>query len=301
MKIEQVAKLSPQARLLYWIRERHQIYLRRKAGKPTPWTDDQILQTAFFTNPYREHDRTTIWLRENFRDEHRKQPSVVTGTIIYRWFNRIETGQVLLQHGLLTRWKPRLAMRVLGELAKPFTSAYIISTRSAPKGTSKLEAVCNYIDQVWNHRTRLPARIETCGTMQQTVDILKQYEGLGPFMSYEIACDLRYTRYLQDAPDVTTYTQVGPGARRGLYRLQGLQPKKRLNRNTGGTGWYGASQPTLEDEIGTVQQVMQLINGGTKIRVPVFEMREVEHSLCEWDKYERVLQGERPKRKYMGA
>ena len=43
MKIKEVKRLKPVDRLIYWIRERHNIYLRRKAGKPKPWTDDEIL------------------------------------------------------------------------------------------------------------------------------------------------------------------------------------------------------------------------------------------------------------------
>jgi hypothetical protein len=51
MKIERVAKLSPESRFLYWIKERHAIYLRREAGEEKPWTDDEMLQRYFFTNP----------------------------------------------------------------------------------------------------------------------------------------------------------------------------------------------------------------------------------------------------------
>jgi len=45
MKIQDVAKLSPQERLVYWIREREAIRLKKEAGQPRPWTDDEILDT----------------------------------------------------------------------------------------------------------------------------------------------------------------------------------------------------------------------------------------------------------------
>ncbi len=51
MLITDVLKLTPLERFLYLDRERHAIYLRRRAGMPKPWTDDEILQNYCFTNP----------------------------------------------------------------------------------------------------------------------------------------------------------------------------------------------------------------------------------------------------------
>ena len=53
--------------LLHWIREREAIRLKRAAGLPQHWTDDQILRACFFTNVRREHDRTTMWVANNWR------------------------------------------------------------------------------------------------------------------------------------------------------------------------------------------------------------------------------------------
>ena len=60
MKVSLVRKLSPTEQFLYWFKERHQIYLKRQRGEPPPWTDDEVLQSYYFTNPYREHDKTTV-------------------------------------------------------------------------------------------------------------------------------------------------------------------------------------------------------------------------------------------------
>ncbi len=55
-----------------FVHERHQIYLRRQAGQPKPWTANPILQQYRFTNVYRELDRVTIWIRENWREPHNR-------------------------------------------------------------------------------------------------------------------------------------------------------------------------------------------------------------------------------------
>src|SRR5262245_3400851 len=132
MLISKVKKLSAEARFLYWIRERHNIHLRRLAGKPKPWTDDVVLQTGYFTNPYRENDKTTVWFREHVREPLRDDPQVLLTTIIFRWFNLIATGEFLANEGLLYNWHTPLAKQLLGkrrqEGHKIFTGAYLIQS-----------------------------------------------------------------------------------------------------------------------------------------------------------------------------
>jgi hypothetical protein len=55
----------------YYLNERYSIYLKRKAGMPKPWTEDPIFLSYKFTNVFREHDRGTTWLRENFLEPHK--------------------------------------------------------------------------------------------------------------------------------------------------------------------------------------------------------------------------------------
>jgi hypothetical protein len=188
MNVEDVKKLSPLDRLCYFVRERHNIYLRRKAGKPKPWTEDPILRNHYFCNVYRELDKTTVWFRENVRDPLRHDPMVVLATIIFRWFNFIPTGELLLRHHLFTDWNPDLAEELLvgrrNEGKQVFTGAY------------------------WKN-------------MQTAHADLMRYEGLGGFMAYEIVCDLRYTDILDNASDRNTWCNPGPGAVRGLYRVLG--------------------------------------------------------------------------------
>ena len=155
---EKVAKLKPVDRFLYWIKERHSIYLKRQAGKPKPWTDDEVLQRYFFTNPYRENDKTTVWFRENIREPLRNKPEVLFATIAFRWFNRISTGELLQSHRLLTHWQQAKAVRVLekarGDGLTVFTGAYMIKAGNGPKGC-KIGNVCNAITNIWKQRKRL--------------------------------------------------------------------------------------------------------------------------------------------------
>lgn len=295
MKIEQVKQLTPVERFLYWIRERHQIYLRRKIGKPKPWTDDEILQRYFFTNPYRENDRVTVWFREYIREPLRNDPRVLFATVAFRWFNLPETGEILHRLGLLTAWDSREVLEALRPLrdrgVKIFTGAYMINS---PAGEPKLEAIVRRIDNVWKdaeHLSKVGWDSET--TMQGVHETLTQYDGMGGFMAYEVVCDLRYTYLLENAPDKLTWCNPGPGCIRGLYRLGEDTWSSKGNNST--------SPPRPRDWLERMRKLRKVCQCRLK-SMPLFEMREVEHSLCEWDKYERALWGDgRLKRTYLGA
>lgn len=82
---EQVAQFFADAR------ERHAIYLRRRAGRPKPWTDDLVMQNYKITNVFRELDRTTTWIRTHVRDPMQDDPLALPVIALARWFNLIPT------------------------------------------------------------------------------------------------------------------------------------------------------------------------------------------------------------------
>lgn len=291
MFIKDVASLPAEERFLYWILERHTIWEKRQRGEPSPWTDDAVLQTVFFTNPYRENDKTTVWFRENVRGPLRTSPEVVMATIIFRWFNYIPTGEtVLVPEGLLEAWNTNKAKRRLHTFkqqhGRVFTGAFNISNSGSTK--SKIDRVCeDHIAPMWRGRKHLLTCIEQAATMQQAHKCLRGYLGMGGsgFMAYEVVCDLRYTYLLELATDKKTWSNPGPGAKRGLNRV--------LGRPLG--------QSVAADWPEQSVKLLKLAQNRLKT-MPELEMREIEHSLCEFDKYERVRLGEgQSKRKYYGC
>jgi hypothetical protein len=292
MLIEEVGKLSPLQRFLYWIRERHQIYLRRKLGHSKPWTNDTVLQSYFFTNPYRENDKITVWFRENIRDPLKDMRAVIFAIVAFRWFNWIPTGQTLIgdsenrgpleNEDLFLIWNLNEAKRRLRLLDRVFTGAFNISNSGSKK--PKIDRVCDdYIQPVWERDREIREVSKRWNTMQSAHSYLRQFPGLGGsgFMAYEIVCDLRYTGVLDHATDKSIWSNPGPGAKRGINRL--------LDRPL-----------TAPVKDWPYQSVKLLENAKSALRMPL-EMREIEHSLCEWDKYERArLNDGHMKRTYNG-
>ena len=76
-------------------RERHAIYLRRRAGQPRPWTQDPVLRDYKITNVFRELDKTTVHLRDLVREPLRDHSLVLPATVLYRWFTLISSGNTI--------------------------------------------------------------------------------------------------------------------------------------------------------------------------------------------------------------
>lgn len=293
MLIADAKQLTPVERFLYWCGERHRIYGRKQAGLPKPWTDDEILQQFYFTNVYRELDRTTVWFREHIRDPRAADPSVIFATICFRWFNLIHTGVILDAGGWLDRWKIDEVLAVLSAHREArqqiFTGAFMINS---PPGERKLEAVCARIDAVWRDINALCIRAKAWTTMEAAHADLLRYVGLGGFMAYEIVCDLRYTHVLTNATDISTWSNPGPGAVRGLYRVMGREIPNKSN---------ATAPPAPADWNEQISWLLGLLKGRYP-DMPPFEAREVEMALCEVDKYNRLLFAEgKSKRRYDGG
>lgn len=274
---------APESLFWYWISERHNVFLQKEQGLPKPWTEDEILRTYKFTNPFRENDKGTVWLRKNFLEPHIDDPKdlIVFNVAWYRMFNWIGTGELL---GWQTDWQPEQVKEKLTDALlsgqQVFTGAHIV--RSA-FGMPKVDSIVDVCTDFWNMRHEIVHISELHKRLEVTFHFLTGIDYVGPFMSYEIITDLRHTRVLEDATDIMTWANAGPGAIRGLQRL-GLP----------------ATPPSaaLESMRGLLSRSVASLPEG----FPLLEMRDIEHSLCETDKFCRVKFNEgKPRGRYNGV
>ena len=132
--LDRIRKMDPYERLLYWIKERQAIHCRQYpkgmdcflkehpdapfsekgyraylTGKP--WTNDPIFQNVFFCNVYRENDKVTSYLRDNYRQPNAEEGHVFLGTILLRWYNYIPTMQLLINSKIPHSFRPFDAKR----------------------------------------------------------------------------------------------------------------------------------------------------------------------------------------------
>lgn len=270
-------------------RERYHILLRRRAGNKPPWTGDPIFQDFRFCNVFREDDRTTAWFRERIRGPLAEDGArVLLATVAFRWFNRIETGERLLAAGALPDWDEFRARAALVGVAPLVTGAYMIKT---PAGLVKFEGIAACLRPVAEQAPVMAAAIREEGTLEAAHRFVRRWPFLGGFMAYEVVTDLRHTALLDHAPDIDSWCHLGPGATRGLGRVAFEDPKH----------WNQGTAAHQEQMLEAARDILRC----SRMAVhwprewPRWEMREVEHWACEYDKYERTRLGEgAPKQRY---
>ena len=265
-----------------YARERYSIRLKRNAGEPKPWTDDPILAQYSFTEVFREDDKTTRWLNTYVREPMRDQDRVLPAVLIFRWFNRIKTGEAIFNHRQrgLAAFDRFMRTGDTGPMRKailahcgagPYvTGAYTINTRSAGLGLNKLDGVLKLI-QMWmeTHDWKRPDT-----SSLQAFSVWCQSPCLAMFMTDQIATDLRWTYLLENAPDKMTWANPGPGCANGLNKVFG--------RPDG----YKVKDAQMINEM---RALLALSQDGDYWPQdwPQWELHEVENCCCEFSKYSR--------------
>ncbi len=313
-------------------RARHEITLRRRAGLPRPWTDDAILGHYRFTNVFRELDRVTLWIDEHVRrplDQMLERGEIelwqqVLGIVLARTFNRTETlEQIVLQNHLFDGDPPFWYYVRQGMYADQFedymrahcpkpwvTGAYIVKT---PDGMDKLRGALWIVERARERLPALGADASFACSMEALHADLVAMPYLGGFTAYEIVSDVRWLSVGRDWPDIMTWAHAGPGAIRGLHRVHGrwdvrrrksmagLRPPSQRQLLSEMRDLLAMSRqpefwPQPVDHTGYVTSGFELPGLGvipmTQQDWPSWEMREVEHTLCEFDKYERARLGQ---------
>tara|TARA_R110002110_G_scaffold329720_1_gene541118 strand:+ start:755 stop:1585 length:831 start_codon:yes stop_codon:yes gene_type:complete len=261
-----------------YINERQAIYINKVSGAEFPWTDDEILQTYSFCNVFRELDTVTIWLRENWREPYADHPNLPFAMAMARQINWPPT---LAEIGFPEEWNPEHVKNVMRarqiKKEKVYTGAYMLT---GTLGGSKVEQTVDkiltplYEDQPEIHKHSL----------EQSWREYLPYKGFAKFISYEVVTDLRHTKHLNEAKDIMTWANPGPGAKRGLNRISGNELNEPIH---------------IKRAVEQMQDLLEYSVEKLEPFVPALEMRDIEHCLCEFDKYERTrLNQGRPRAKY---
>jgi hypothetical protein len=266
-----------------WITERHRVYLKKEAGETPPWTQDAVMQEYRFCNVFRELDKVTIWLRENWREPYADSEYLWIAMCLARQINWPDT---LEEIGFPANgYDAKAVCKALDKRKqcseKVYTGAYMISAPAGKyKNISKHEYTAEIVvGELWKKRDEFAVMFADGRQpkLQEVHSWLVQFRGWGDFMAYEVVTDLRHTRYLDKAPDINTWAVAGPGAIRGLHRLHGRPYKKTLSQ---------------KKACAEMCELLELSRTALPDFVPELELREIEHSLCETDKWLRVLAGE---------
>jgi len=260
--------------LSYWVSERRSILARKNAGEPKPWTQDKILQSYRFCNVNREDDTVTKWFAENWRaPDYWKQRNFVPAIILGRTINWPDTLEEL---GFPHRWDSEEILRRLDNRqargVKVYTGAYMIT--AGPPGVRKNAFVVGNAESYFFK----PPQLDPL-SLENSWKELRTYPCVGPFIAAQIIADLKQTSHLREAKDWMTWAGLGPGSTRGLNRLYERDLKASVSQDQG---------------LKEMREVSKAID---------FDLclQNLQNSLCEFDKYERVKWGQgKPRSGYAG-
>ena len=274
--------------LLDFMRERHRIHQRRVMGLQKPWTNDPILQQYRFCNVYRELDRETAWIRDNWREplaDHGYLFFAMTVARVINWsptlaemalpvpFNRFDFMRVINR---------RMALK-----QQVWTGAYMITTHGAAIPKPQYYAD-NVLAPIWKDRKALaPREGDTLASFHKR---LAEQDGIGDFLAAQVVADTKHHGWLKEAGDWYTWAAMGAGSRRGLNRV--------FNRE------YKAAMPSYvwqRDFDQLFHEVNRVIMTG-RTNLVMIDAQDLQNCLCEFDKYERVRLGQgRPRSRYEGV
>lgn len=265
---------------LRFVEERHNIYLRRKAGVPDEQlTEDPILKQFRFCNIYRELDTVTDWLRTEWREPHADDPDLWFAFVVARHHNTIPFLNAL--GGPPLPWRPeefRQRAKTLRQNGlNAFSPAYMIRSDPGDKIDYVTDAVYT---PLWNAREKIrPLPGDSLNGFHMALGV---FYGLASFLSAQVVADVKYTEPLLSAVDWQAFAASGPGSRKGLNRILGRPP----------------ASPWREDEwrLALARLREAILPRFIELGWEEPHGQDVQNMLCEFDKMERVRLGEgRPK------
>jgi len=283
-------------------------YKKEILKAPKPWTTDERYLSIFFCNVFRKQDKTTIVLETALAELKAKgwdDYELFKWTLVFRQLSRIDAIEYCMKEII-----PHIIPAPYGSVNHQANSE-IIDVKLKERVDSGFSiftggfltsgTVGNMVGGKSNipgylYRTVDPA-IWDLPTIEQTWHALNDCPGIGGFMAYEYVTDFSYRR---DYPDFLTWANPGPGANRGMQRVTRDFVRCNLRTfNEFARGLLKDWKAYIDSDLFEAHVKEEGLQGN-QIR-PTFKnlsMRECEHWLCEFDKYDRKT---RNRRTYAGS
>ncbi|KAF8154014.1 hypothetical protein B0H34DRAFT_676883 [Crassisporium funariophilum] len=269
--------------------ERKAIDDRRRAGEPAPWTDDPILDRYFFCNTYRVLDKLCQYLIREVIEKGPQDPvEVVFRVVLFNLFTKISTWELLATSlGPLTyktydrlAYQRVLATAVAGGMTL-YTGAFI---KPAPR-------FYDYKENYMNHlcllevlmENQLPYKLLGAPHMADVYEYIISFPSMGDFTAYQLILNLSYTNVLNFHRD--DFVIAGPGSLSGLKKLFG----RSFEQGAGAVPYFAVDVMRYlvqSQEYHFKRLGLKFSKLGPK-RLGM-DVSDVEHTLCEVDKYCRV-------------
>jgi len=281
------------ASFLLFVNERQTIWEKKYKGK-SRLTTNEVMVNKWFTNMYRELDRGTQYFRKNIMDttmadhkiskdiDERIIRKVLFKSIVYRLINEVKTFQAY--GGIPDREDMKSFIEFL-EVRHHEPGSKVFTAAHQNMGLRRLLGTFEFVTKNIKKLAADIAKHAKNRSLRGVNEVLLSIINVGGFFSWQILCDLLEARILGENCD-NQWTCLGPGAKNGLRRL-----------------FTQEKLPTTKGELKFTRLVRDLCApSGSKsgyealnIKFPTFlgkalSLKNVEHALCEYDKYYRSAQ-----------
>ncbi|KAG2042930.1 hypothetical protein BDR03DRAFT_489917 [Suillus americanus] len=262
--------------------ERHAITEKRFQGLPAPWTDDPILQAYPFCNTYRVLDRVSQYIITEVIEKGSQDPTeLVFRILLFNTFTSINTYDTLrraIEPFTWATYERADYERVLRRLYDDRVSIYTGAFQKPAPSLGFVENFMNHLALIEVLMEELPMRCTEAEYIADVFEWLCTFKSMGDFTAYQLVLNLSYSSVLNFSDH--DFVVVGLGSRRGLQRcFEGLIPRK---REVDIIRWM---QLTQSDHFSRLDLKFNGLGPGAR---PIM-LCDIEHTLCEVDKYVRKL------------
>lgn len=279
--------------------ERMRIYQRKEVlKKKAPWTKDHSFLNYRFTNVYRELDKESVWLIENIIKNDERYPKKFDkfwAIVFFRVFNRHDVFTYAKDYGIdgvptYKEFDPEKFREKLNHVQRDgkvpiWTAAYMKTTNGVKSDTKHDFFIDRVLIPFKADAKNMWKQIRQASKPEEISEVIQQLYTFSGFMAYEIYCDLDYGDLMKF--DQNDFTNAGPGAVAGASLL--------FPSTVAGNKQKG----TLE-VITYLRDNWKKITKKLGIKLPLYRknkykgeltLREIEHWLCEYSKYWRIVNG----------
>lgn len=207
----------------YWrfASARQQVFLKRIAGLPPPWSVDPIISAHRFTNVYRAADRVSQYLiREVAYKGEQSEEEIFFRVLLFKIFNKIETWELLVSRFGIPTWRTfkleayaREMDAAMARGERLYSAAYIMPSPgfgSPRKHRNHLVLLDHMMKE------RAPQRVVSARSLEEVFRLLRAFPSMGDFLAFQFAIDLNYS-ILTNFSEMD-FVVAGPGARDGIRK-----------------------------------------------------------------------------------
>ena len=298
-------QLDTSCLLEFWefVLERQRVYERKCVEeRPKPWTSDPVIQNVVFTNVYRELDEGTVYLANHVINAGLPADELFE-VLVYRLFNNRFTYEFLRHrraHGCWEDWEHiavllrerKLEQQNLDNKVRLpiFSMAHMTTSMRQGGQPDKIGAACYVLHEHWINREKIYKQAMACQTLEDQCKYISTLDGYGMFLAYEVVTDLHASRQLWKF-DINDWANPGPGCRRAILKI--------WSKHEGRVDYLHFIRWLHQEQSNHINSITDDIPA--YIKAWPLSLRNIEHSLCEYYKYNRAKHEGYARRKYNGT